>query len=192
MRWLGCPCDMCWQRQYDHCVNKQSVGQRVPREVRQTATQGVAGRRAEQELTWKQCAQAIKKGDYVACYTDGDAQYPRVKYWVGRVLQVAHQILDDDTECPSLGPTGPTFLGPRGDSPGQIALTVQWLERRSTREADDLTFHAVSDDPHLVHASTLRKVGMVLTEKIVGTKTFLALSGQQHTGIMASQRLYED
>ena len=37
MRWLGCPCDQCWKRDYTRCVNVQMVGQRVPREVRQTS-----------------------------------------------------------------------------------------------------------------------------------------------------------
>eukprot|EP01047_Picozoa_sp_COSAG01_P036590 COSAG01_NODE_2863_length_6958_cov_7.166351_2_plen_1087_part_00 len=193
MRWLSCPCVACWDRDFEACKNAHMVGQRVARTVTATATTGVAAKRAQQKRTWERLAQGAEVGDIVACYSDGDVNYPRVKYWLGKVTRKPYLVTEaEGIYCPTLGEAGALFRGPRGDSPGEHVVEVKWLERKSTREVDDLTFEEKCSDPHLVHANTLRLGKIELTSHSSRRRTLLTLPTPTHTEITAKQQLYED
>ena len=191
MRWLSCPCVACWERDFEACKNAHMVGQRVARTVTASGTAGVAAKRAQQKRTWQRLAQDVEVGDIVACFSDGDVNYPRVKYWLGGVTRKPYLVTEaDGIYCPTLGEAGALFKGPRGDNPGEHVVEVKWLERKSTREADDLRFMRESDEPHLVHANTLR-LGKISLE--AGTvRRILALPTATHTEITEKQQLYDD
>ena len=201
MRWLSCVCTGCAKRKFETCVNKHMVGKRVERTVEVSATAGVAARTAQQKLTWQQLADKLEQGDVVAAFSDQDEAYPRVKYWLGTVIRV-RQAAKEGEHCPALKDSGPLFKGPRGDSPADVVVELTWLERSSIREEDDLNFKAVSNEVHLIHASTLRLGPLILTTPEPGQQqartrnshrsAVRELSAAQHQDIVAAQLMYED
>lgn len=188
MRWLGCPCKFCWQRDDDNCVNKNRCGTWADRVVTASAEPGVAALSAFRKTASEQIAEGIEVGDYVATWTSEDVTSRR-QYWLGKVTHKPFNVggieaQKDGLTCPG---SGHFFKPHRGDSEGEHVFRVQWLDRVGLAAEHDCVFHALHDDEYIVHVSTLRagKVNMGAAQ-LAPTRTGRArmtLSPEEHKRI---------
>ncbi len=96
MRWLSCPCDNCFQKQFDDCFNAHWVGRFQAVTMKKLDARGVAASATLRNRLTSEIADSLTKDDVVAVRTKVDTR--GYQYWLARVSNAA-QTLTKDTVC---------------------------------------------------------------------------------------------
>jgi len=100
MRWLSCPCQMCFARDWDACVNQERVGRCRDVFMHELTKHGGTDRQQRRSTMSNTMADGLKGGEIVAIFTQEDLCDHR--YWVAKVVGEAW-ITNFLIECPISG-----------------------------------------------------------------------------------------
>ena len=100
MRWLSCPCQMCFARDWDACVNQERVGRCRDVFMHELTKHGGTDRQQRRSTMSNTMADGLKGGEIVAMFTQEDLCDHR--YWVAKVVGEAW-ITNFLIECPISG-----------------------------------------------------------------------------------------
>ena len=104
IRWLSCPCDACFSKQWASCFNKEWIGEFTLIQMHQLDKRGVGQHNKSCKDKSDKIADSLKLGDAVAVFTKEDP----AKYWLGKVTNSVGcddlaPTLTADVDCPVSG-----------------------------------------------------------------------------------------
>ena len=150
MRWLACPCDRCFDKDWDGCMNTPFYGDWIPRKQQELQKKGVSAHHQTRLQEANALADKVKDGMNVAIFTQLDKQGHR--FWIGRAVGEPWQV-----------PRGQTLQCPVSDEKFDSAdrvLRVHYYDR-CARSDDRFTFKPKLGT-FIVRTALLRRVDVVL------------------------------